>query len=179
MIGTQGASVLLGFLHVAAWSTYMGGILVMELAWRPAQKDMPPSQTAVACQWMGRRYRWISLMALLVAGLSGILRASVVSLRSPSVPADPFSLGHSYGRTLMAGIAVWAIQLAILATLAVLAHPALHVRTPAEMDESARQEARQKVRRAIRRMDILLRTEIALALLALLLGASLAHGGLF
>jgi uncharacterized membrane protein len=69
-----GWELLWTFVHVVSWSTYVGGALVMELVWRPAQQALPPSQTAVACQWMGRRYRWLSLVALLAAGVSGVAR---------------------------------------------------------------------------------------------------------
>lgn len=166
------------FVHVVAWSTHVGGTLVMELVWRPAQAHLPPSQTAVACQWMGRRYRWLALTALLAAGASGAVRLADADLRSPSAPADPLSWSHGYGRTMIAAVVVWVALLAILGLLAVLAHPALHVRTPADMTDAERQAARQQVRRAITRMDRLLRLELVLALVALALGASLAHGGL-
>jgi uncharacterized membrane protein len=153
---------LWSFVHVVSWSAYVGGALVMELVWRPAQQALPPSQTAVACQWMGRRYRWLSLVALLGAGISGFVR----------LDGAP-DLASSRGRLVATVVGLWLLALAVLGLLALAAHPALHVRTPATMSEQDRAAARQKVRRAIRRMDILLRFELMLALLALLAGVLL------
>lgn len=154
--------LLWSYVHVVSWSVYVGGALVMELVWRPAQAAIPPSQTAVACQWMGRRYRWISLFALLAAAASGIARLD----GSPD-------LGTARGRLVVAAAVLWVLLAAILGSLALAAHPALHVRTPATMSEEDRAAARQEVRRAIRRMDLLLRLELTLALVALLVGAML------
>jgi uncharacterized membrane protein len=157
-----GWELLWTFVHVVSWSTYVGGALVMELVWRPAQQALPPSQTAVACQWMGRRYRWLSLVALLAAGVSGVAR----------LDGAP-DLGTSRGRLVVLVVVLWALLLGVLGLLAVAAHPALHVRTPATMSEDDRAAARQEVRRAIRRMDLLLRLELTLALIALLAGVLL------
>lgn len=165
-------------LHVVSWSTYVGGTLVMEFIWRHAQQSLPPSQTAVACQWMGRRYRWIALSALVGAAVSGVARMVEADLRSASSPARVLDLSHAYGRTMVAVIVVWFLLVGLLGLLSLLAHPALHVRMSADMTDEERAAARQKVHRAIRRMDLLLRLELGLALLSLLLGSSLAHGGL-
>ena len=76
------------------------------------------------------------------------------------------------GLVVLVGV-LWALLLGVLGLLAVAAHPALHVRTPATMSEDDRAAARQEVRRAIRRMDLLLRLELTLALIALLAGVLL------
>jgi uncharacterized membrane protein len=154
--------LLWSYLHVLSWSTYVGGALVMEFVWRPAQEALPPSQTAVACQWMGRRYRWLSLIALVVAGISGVARLD-------GVP----DAGTATGRLVLLTVGLWAVLLVVLGQLALAAHPALHVRTPATMTEQDRQAARQEVKRAIRRMDRLLRFELVCALAALLAGVAL------
>lgn len=172
------SAMLWSFLHAVSWAVYVGGALVMELVWRPAQADLPPSQTAVACQWMGRRYRWLALLALLGAGASGFARVADAAARTPGSPADPLSWSTSYGRTLLALVVLWVVLLGVLAILSVVAHPALHGRTTADMPEPERQAARRRVQRAIRRMDRLLRVELGLALVALALGASLHTGGL-
>jgi uncharacterized membrane protein len=157
------------FLHVLGWSTYIGGALVMELIWRPAQEQMPQSQIAVACQWMGRRYRWIAAMALALTGVSGLAMA----LRSDEEP----TLSTPWGRTLMALVVVWLALVVTLAMITFYGHPSLHARMRADLSEEERAAARERVRRAIHRMDILLRVDLFLALLAGLLGASLHVGG--
>lgn len=153
---------LWSFVHAVSWSVYLGGALVMEFVWRPAQDAMPPSQIAVACQWMGRRYRWVSLTALLCIGASGAARLD-----------DVPDLGSGQGRLEVVAVLLWVVLLALLGLVAMVAHPALHVRTPATMSEEDRAAAREQVRRAIHRMDVLLRLELAVALGALLAGVVL------
>ncbi|MCZ7525664.1 MAG: hypothetical protein M5U14_04310 [Acidimicrobiia bacterium] len=162
-------ATLWGLLHTAGWSVHLGGAVAMELVWRPVQRHIPGSQTAVVCQTMGRRYRWLSAIALGLVGLSGVARL---------VQRGELDLTSPYGRTVVALSVVWLVLVATLALLAVVAHPALHVRTPASMTDEERAAARHEVRRAIERMDRLLRFELAASLLAVLLGASLTAGGL-
>lgn len=171
----------LGFVHAVGWATYFGGAIAMELLWRPAQVHIPPSQVNVVCQRMGRRYRWIALSALAAIALSGIgllVQAGHVSVRAP-IFRPPVMLSSPYGRTLIALGLCWALLVALVAVMAVAAHPALHARTPAEMTPEERDRARAAVRRAIRRMDLLLRCELGVAFVAALLGVSLRFGGLF
>lgn len=150
-------------LAVVAWGAYVGGALAMELLWRPAQRDLPPGQTNVVCQRMGRRYRWLALGALGAAG------AATAATGDVSV-----SLSSSDGRVAIGLVVCWTVLVAGVATMAFVAHPALHVRTSPSMSDEERTLARQAVRRAIRRMDVLLRVDLAVSLLAVLLAASLA-----
>lgn len=156
---------LVTWAHVVGWSFHFGGALVMELVWRPAQVGMPQSQIGVACQWMGRRYRWISAASLAVLGASGVVMAA----RSD----HSLSLDHAYGRTLAVLVLVWGALVVVLAVLSTSAHPGLHARMPPDATDDERRAAREQVARAIVRMDRLLRLELALSALALLVGASL------
>lgn len=156
------------FLHVMGWATYLGGALVMELVWRPAQDHMPASQIAEACRWMGRRYRWVAATALGATGISG---AGLVA-----GDGRPLDLATPYGRTVAALALMWLAMVASLAAITFLGHPGLHVRMPADLSEPEREAAREEVRRAITRMDRLLRVDLLLAIVATLLGASLSSG---
>lgn len=164
------ASLLWSFVHSVSWATYLGGALVMELIWRPAQEDLPPSQTAVACQWMGRRYRWIAAAALAGLGISGLglLASGDASL----------SLSGSYGRTVLAVGILWIALVATLVALSFVTHPGLHARTSTDMTDEQRAAAREAVRRSIVRMDRALRFDLLVGLIAALLGASLHAGGI-
>lgn len=156
------------FLHVLGWSTYIGGALVMELIWRPAQEAMPQSQIAVACQWMGRRYRWVAAVSLALIGLTG----AVMLVHSD----EPLTVSSSWGRTMVALIVVWFALVFTLGAITFYGHPSLHTRMSADASDEEREASRERVRRAIARMDKLLRLDLFLALLAALLGASL-HAG--
>lgn len=158
--------VFLGFALTLAWALYLGGTMAMELVWRPVQRYLPPGQVNVVCQKMGRRYRWIALGSLAVAGA-----ALAPDLRQPHLWSS------SYGRTVCAGFACWLLLAAGVLTMTLRAHPALHRRHEADLSADERAAARERTRRAIRRMDVLLRSEIALALVAVLLAVSLPAGG--
>ena len=168
------------FVHAMSWSVYVGGAVVMEFVWRPAQQALPPSQTAVACQWMGRRYRWVASAALLAAGLSGAARLFESGYLSASRPwfRAPLTLSDGYGRTMLVLVVLWLALLTTVTMLTFIAHPALHTRMAADLTDQERRAARERVARAIRRMDRILRFDLYVALVALLLGASLSSGGL-
>lgn len=159
--------VFLGFVLTLAWALYLGGTVAMELIWRPVQRYLSPGQVNLLCQRMGRRYRWIAIGSLAVAG-----GALAPDLRRPHL------LSSAYGRTVCAGFACWAVLAAGVLTMALLAHPALHLRHDAGLSSQERAAARERTHRAIRRMDVLLRSEIVIALVAVLLAASLPAGGL-
>jgi uncharacterized membrane protein len=156
---------LLSWAHALGWSFHFGGALLMELVWRPAQLGMPQSQIGVACQWMGRRYRWLSAGALGVLGVSG----AVMVVRSD----ESLSLAHAYGRTLVVLMLLWLALVVVLTVLSLSAHPGLHARMAPDATDEERRAARAEVARAIVRMDRLLRLELALSALALLVGAGL------
>lgn len=159
------------YVVLLAWSVYLGGALVMELVWRPAQQHLPMSQIGVACQVMGRRYRWLALAMLAVIAATGL---SLLPGRGPGT----LTASTGYGRTVLALAGCWVLLAALVVGMAFAAHPALHARGSADLTPEARAEARAGVGRAIRRMDALLRVELAVALAATLLGASLPAGGM-
>lgn len=164
----------LAVLHALGWAAYLGGAVYMEVVWRPAQEHIPPSQTNVLCQRMGQRYRWLALSALALLAATGV----GLVLVGPATTRPSLSLSGSYGRTLAALALCWAALVTLVAVMAVVAHPALHARTPAEMTAAERAIARESVRGAIRRMDLLLRVELGVAVVAVVLGTSLRFGGL-
>lgn len=164
---------VLAALHALGWAAYLGGALFMELVWRPAQEHVPPSQINVVCQRMGRRYRWLALSALALIALSG---AGLV-LAEPPARRPPLSVGEPYWAVMLALALCWATLVTLVSVMAVVAHPALHARTPAAMTPEERTAARDEVRRAIRRMDVLLRCELGVGVLAVALGTSVRLGG--
>lgn len=164
-------TVVAWYTELVAWSVYLGGALVMELVWRPAQEHMPMSQIGVACQLMGRRYRWVALTMLSVI--------AVVSLTLlPGRAPETLVISSSFGRTILVLVICWFLLVALVGSMAFFAHPALHVRMPSHLDPEARAAARAEVGRAIRRMDLILRMELVVALVATFFAASLPHGGL-
>lgn len=148
---------------IVAWGVYVGGALAMELLWRPAQRHLPPGQTNVVCQRMGRRYRWLALGVLAVAAAATVSGGDVT-----------ISLTSGRGRLGVALTACWVLLVGGVTAMAFFAHPALHARTSPSMSAEDRAAARERVRHAIRRMDVLLRLDLAVSMVAVLLAASLA-----
>lgn len=163
---------LWAYFGLLAWAVYLGGALAMELVWRPVQEHLPMAQIGVACQQMGRRYRWVALTMLMVAGGSAV--AELVA-RVPDVSLSP---GDPYGRTVLVAGACWVTLVGIVGMMAFLAHPALHVRMASDLDPEARAAARARVARAIGRMDRCLRAELVVALVATFVVATLTVGGI-
>lgn len=156
----SGWAILWGFVQLSAWAIYAGGAFAMEAIWRRTQPSLPQSQIAVACQWMGRRYRWMAAIALGAAAAGG----SGVEATAGSDPGP-------------AGPLVWLGWLALVFVLALITfvgHPSLHVRSGADLSDEERAAARAEVARAIRRMDVLLRVDLVLAALTLLALAATA-----
>ncbi len=163
---------LWAYFGLLAWAVYLGGALVMELVWRPVQEHLPMGQISVACQQMGRRYRWIALTMLIVAGVSAVAE---LAGRAPDVSLSP---DDPYGRTVLVLGALWVTLVGIVGLMAFLAHPALHVRMASDLDPEARAAARARVERAIGRMNRCLRAELVVALVATFVVATLTVGGM-
>ena len=172
---------VVAWLHVLGWAFYAGGPITMEWVLRYAQRTMPPSQVAVVCQKAGHRYRWFSLAALGLIGITGIvlwLRLDNADLAGR--PRHPrMSLADPYGRTLLELAIVWVMLVALVSLMAFWLHPAQARRSRPDMPREEIQVERARVGRALKRMEIVLRSELVLSIVALGLGGSLHAGGLF
>lgn len=167
--------------HVLGWSIHVGGAVTMEWVLRYAQRTMPPSQVGVVCQQSGHRYRWVALASIVVVGLTGL--AMVIRFDDTDMlartGAASLTLANAYGRTLALLVGAWAVVFAAVASMAFVLHPAQARRSLPDATKEEIQQERQRVGRAIRRMELALRTELVVSLVAIGLGASLRHGGLF
>lgn len=158
--------IVIGFAFTVALSVYLGGALVMELVWRPAQRDLPPPQVGVLCQRMGRRYRWVALGAL------GLLAVAWTAWRALGRATVPLPAGVAPAQ-LLAGAslvtlaaACWGVLVALVLAMGVLLHPRSHWRGRAGAGGTGAIETRRRRLRAMRVMEVLLRVELAVALAA-------------
>lgn len=145
-------AVVWSSLRTTSFAVYAGGAFVMESVWRGTQAELPQSQIAEACRWMGRRYRWVAGLALTGAALGGIGVAAAEGAHGP------------------AGLAVWSgwfVLAALFMTITFLGHPALHRRSGAQHSAEQQAARRAAVARAIHRMDVLLRVDLVVAALTL------------
>lgn len=160
-----GLVVVLSVLHVVGWSVYVGGAITMELVLRHAQDYMKPSQIAHVCQFSGKRYRWWSFFCLLVLLATGV----PLALQQPG----SFDYTTPRGMTVWFLCTLWAVQMFVLALLSFRIHPAMHARLTSDMTPDEMKRERQRVGVAIQHMDRTVRTELAIALVALFAGSAL------
>ncbi len=135
----------------------------MEFVLNYAQQSMRPSQTAVVCEFSGRRYRWWSFLCLLTLMVTGALLA----LRSN------WSVDSVQGFSMMLLVLLWLVQMLILGLLTFRFHPDMHARLHTTMTPEQMKLERSRVGVAIVRMARTVRIELAVAVLAMLTGASL------
>lgn len=146
-------ALLLG-IALLAFAIYLGGAVSMELILRFAQVDLPGPQTAITCKVSGDLWKWIALISLSATGLSV---TTMIALRSPMISSGWHGLA-------VAGFAAsWIALMSILVKMSFRAHPALAFRPDPSMPPEEFAETRQALKRAIRRMDLLLRTELGIA----------------
>ena len=146
----------LGYVFTIEWAVYVGGALFMELVWRPLQRHVPPGQTGVLCNAMGRRYRWLAIASL---------AAMAATCAAWQVTGGPGRL--SLARWLALG-AAWVALVALVTVMGLLVHPRSHARLEPGED---RAELKRRRMRSIRVMDVLLRIELGVALVGALVAA--------
>lgn len=156
---------VLAAIHIMSWSIYVGGAICMELVLRHAQNYMRPSQIAVVCQNAGLKYRWWSLVCLILLLVTGILLAQ----KHP----QSFDAATTRGLLTIGLCVLWLLQILILAFLSFRVHSDMHLRVSPSMTAEEIQTERQRVAAAIVHMDITVRVELACALIAMLFGTSL------
>ncbi|MBT4162065.1 MAG: DUF2269 family protein [Gammaproteobacteria bacterium] len=155
--------VFLSVVHVFAWSIYVGGAICMEFVLNYAQQSMKPSQTAVVCEFSGKRYRWWSFLCLLALLATG----SLMALRAG------WSLDSTQGVAVILLVVFWITQMTTLGLLTFRFHPDMHARLDTSMTQEEMKRERARVGVAIVRMAATVRIELAVAVLAMLTGASL------
>lgn len=158
-------ATVLAAIHATSWSIYVGGAICMELVLRHAQNYMRPSQIAVVCQNAGTKYRWWSLVCLILLLVTGILLAQ----KHP----QSFDTETTRGLITIGLCVIWLMQILILAFLSFRVHSDMHLRVSPSMTAEEIQTERQRVAAAIVHMDITVRVELGFAIIAMLVGTSL------
>ncbi len=171
--------VLFGFLLGASWAVYLGGLLVMEFVWRPVQRHLPPAQTGVVCQKMGRMYRWLSLGALGIVALTCFAWHGVASPTYGAAGAHSVAQGGlpAVGWAAWLGLASLVILASLVFGMGLALHPTSHKRAAASVDTEGAAANRERRLRAIRFMNIALRAELVIALGATAVAALPGHVG--
>src|SRR3990170_620199 len=159
-------------LHVVAVTLYVGGSVFLDLIFSPAQNSIPPSQASVIGQRVGRQFAVVAWVALFVIGASGVVQLYMLGIMSELL----YTTEH--GRWLLVKTFAWVVLAVDGAIMTVLLRPRLEgkLRLPVVAEDADRK--REDLIRASVTLNRLVRFNTLLALAALVIGASLRHGGL-
>ncbi len=168
----------MGFLHDLSVCTYVGGAVAMEFILNPAQQTIPPAQAQIMGEKTSDRFLimvWVSLMVILI---TGVVRLQMKGL----IGWDPFltlplSWDYSYGRTVFTMFFIWIILAVNGSLITFLFRPRLKGKLGAGTTQNQASDDRDAKMRAATWIQNLSRVDLVLAVLAVLLGASLLRGG--
>jgi len=168
--------VLASYLHLLAVAVYLGGSVAMEFVLGPAQRFVPPAQAQVLGQKSADRFLVLVWAALALFPVSGMLLFFSLSDQHLVTHGGMFST--SYGLTLAAMMALWAVLVVNGVLITFVFRPRLASKVAARGGAGAgavagRIEAMQKAATWVSRLT---RIDLAIALVVVLLGASLAYG---
>lgn len=160
-------------LHILAVATYVGTAIFFDFILGPALRFIPPGQATIVTQRVSRVFTYLAWACWAVILATGLARLYVAGSLSPSL------LHYRYGWWILAKI----ILLALLVINGLLVSFWLRPQIEVRLDPSAPAEilttTQERVLRAAERLNRITHVNVALALLALMVGASLAYGGLF
>ncbi len=152
--------ILLETIFGISWAIYLGGALIMALVWKPLQKYLPPGQTAIVCQTMGKKYKWIGLGSL------GVFGASWLLLGLESLEASSWSNNFSNASIALGLLAtiLWCTLVYLVLSMGLKIHPNSHVRISATVDDTQKEQIKSSRKAAIKKMDLMLKIELSVAL---------------
>lgn len=169
-----------GFLHDIAIAVYIGGAVAMEFVLGPAQKSIPPAQAQIMGQKTADRFLWLVWGSLLVIIVTGFLRLEQLGMIGSGWPFFQGRLDwdFSYGRTIFAMLAIWLVLLINGIIITFFLRPRLAGRMSSGVSSTQATRTQDSQISAAQWVERLSRADLALALTAALLGASLKLGGI-
>ncbi len=167
--------VLASYLHLLAVAVYVGGSVAMEFVLGPAQRFVPPAQAQVLGQRAADRFLVLVWGALALFPVSGMLLFFSLSDQHLVTSGRMFSTG--YGRTLVAMMALWAVLVVNGALITFVLRPRLARRATARGGGGSVAGQVESMQRAATWASRLTRVDLVVALVIVLLGASMAYGG--
>jgi len=172
--------LLTAFLHDIAVATYFGGAVAMEFILAPAQKAIPPAQAQVMGEKTSERFLlmvWVSLFLIFVTGIMRLYFKGLIGFDPVFIP--PLTLDYGYGWTVFLLFLVWLVLVINGALITFVFRPRLTGKMAAGVSQTQAASARDSMMQAATWIERLTRIDLGLAVLAILLGASLLRGGLF
>ncbi len=166
--------ILLEYIFGVSWSIYFGGALIMFIVWKPLQRYLPPGQTAIICQKMGEKYKWIGLSSLSVFGLSWIF-LGLESFNHGSLGSLHFSFNLGEIIVSVVAVSLWGLLVSLVLFMGLKLHPSSHMKIPTKSFNSAsfkstsfdldsfyisETKTKEIKKAAIKKMDLMLKLEL-------------------
>ncbi len=173
--------IIYGFLHDISIATYIGGAIAMEYVLGPAQRSIPPAQAQVMGQKSADRFLWLvwgSLGLIIVTAILRLEKLGHLSFSDPPFFQSSLALDQDYGRTLWTMFGLWCVLVANGALMTFYFRPRLAGKLRAGTSAAGVQASQQAKMEAAKWVERITRTDIVIALVIALLGASLRFGGL-
>jgi uncharacterized membrane protein len=168
----------MSFLHDLSICTYVGGAVAMEFILNPAQQTIPPAQAQIMGEKSSDRFLilvWVSLVVILITGVVRLQMKGLIGW-DPLLNV-PLTWDYSYGRTVITMFIIWIILAVNGSLITFLFRPRLKGKLGAGTSQSQATEDRNAKMQAATWIQNLSRVDLVLAVVALLLGASLLRGG--
>ncbi len=167
-------------LHDLAIAVYIGGSVVMDFILGPAQQSIPPAQAQIMGQKTSDRFLvlvWVSLGVIVVTGFLRLQEKGFIVAEWPPF-AGLLNWEFSYGRTVFVMFIIWVLLVVNGALITFVLRPRLLGRLGSGTSTRQVTTSMDSKLQAAQWVQWLTRTDMALAVLAALLGASLILGGL-
>lgn len=107
-----GGAIAIGFIHVLAAVIAVGGGFFINFVLSRATADMPPPEVGKLNGAVGRSFTPVSLTAMILLGVTGLMRALGVKALRPDV-----LFGTLYGNLLLGKIIILAVIFVIVAMI--------------------------------------------------------------
>lgn len=166
--------VLAGYLHLLAVAVYVGGSIAMEFVLGPAQSYVPPAQAQVIGQRSADRFLVLVWGALALFPISGLLL--FFSLGDQHTLSGMQFFTTLYGQTLLGMIVLWAVLVVNGAIITFVLRPRLAQRASAQGGGSGVAQRLEVMQSAVKWVSRISRIDLGIAVVIVLLGASLAYG---
>lgn len=172
--------IIYAYLHDLAIATYIGGAVAMEFVLGPAQNSIPPAQAQVMGQKSADRFIWLVWGSLGVIIVSGFLRLQHMGYITSDWPffESGLSLSEDYGRTLWAMVALWCVLVVNGVIMTFYLRPRLAGKLKAGTTATQVQASQQAKIQAAKWVERITRTDLVIAVVIALFGASLKWGGI-
>jgi uncharacterized membrane protein len=172
--------LIMSFIHDISVAVYVGGAIAMEFILAPAQASIPPAQAQVMGEKTSDRFLilvWISLLLIFVSGVFRLYFRGLIGGETLLVP--PLTWDYNYGRTVIALFFVWILLVINGALITFVFRPILKGKLGSGSSQNQANQNREAKMSAATWIQNLTRADLVLAVIAVLLGASLVRGGLF